>query len=160
MPQGGKRPGAGKPKGYKHAHTLEREAARKHMEERILSELDPLINAQFDLAKGLMLMFSREKDKDGKRTGKIYRVVDAGEIAELLGSDGENGTDYYYLSVKDPDGKVLENLMSRVFGRAKETVEHKTPPSNELSHLTDEELALLERTLRVARERVSGDSVH
>lgn len=51
MPRGGARPGAGKPKGYKHAHTLEKEAARKHILNRILQELDPLIDVQIALAK-------------------------------------------------------------------------------------------------------------
>lgn len=125
----GRKPGPGLPKGYKFQHTLERETARRHFEGRILAELDPLIDAQLDLSKGLMVMFSREKDKDGKRTGRMYRVVNPEEMLELLngkndqGKDNENGEEYYYLSAKDPDQKMLDSLMNRVFGRPKETLE-------------------------------------
>lgn len=119
----GRKPGPGLPKGYKFKHTLERQTAKRHFEERIIAELDPLINAQFDLAKGVMVMFAHEKNAEGKRVGKLYRVTEPDEILELLNSGGENGTDFYYLSVKDPDGKMLDSLMNRVFGRPKETVE-------------------------------------
>lgn len=123
----GRKAGPGLPKGYKFKHTLEREAARRHLEARIIEELDPLIQAQFDVAKGVMVMFAREKNGEGARVGKLYRVTSPEEMLDLLNSDGQNGVDYYYLSAKDPDGKVLENLMCRVFGKPKETVEVQQP---------------------------------
>ncbi len=51
MPRGGKRPGAGKPKGYKHANTLEKAAAREYFLARIHAELESLVTAQITLAK-------------------------------------------------------------------------------------------------------------
>lgn len=119
----GRKPGPGLPKGYKFQHTVEREIARKHLQARILAELDPLIDAQLDLGKGVMVMFAREKNSEGARIGKLYRVTSPEEMLDLLNSDGTNGVDYYYLSAKDPDGKMLDSLMNRVFGRPKETIE-------------------------------------
>ncbi len=125
----GRKPGPGLPKGYKFKHVLERETARKHFESRIIAELDPLINAQLDLSKGLMVMFARERtgepDENGKqkRAGRVYRVTDPEEISELLNSGGENGQDFWWLAAKDPDGKMLDSLMNRVFGRPREVLE-------------------------------------
>ena len=39
MPRGGKRPGAGKPKGYKHAATLDKLAAREMVRQRVTAAL-------------------------------------------------------------------------------------------------------------------------
>lgn len=126
MANGGKRPGAGRKKGGKNQKTIEKEIALKRYESRIIDELDPLIQAQLDVAKGVTVMMAREWErKNGKRarTGKFVRVTAVYDIEQLLNGDGENGEDYYYISTLNPDGKVLENLMNRVFGKPKESLE-------------------------------------
>lgn len=47
---GGKRPGAGKPKGYKAPHTLETSVSKQRMVERISARTDELIDKLFDRA--------------------------------------------------------------------------------------------------------------
>lgn len=132
MGRGGKRPGAGKPKGYKHARTLEKEAAREHYHNRIVAELDPLIDAQLDLAKGYQTMWARAFEKDPKsgqrrRTGKWERVTVAAEIAQLL-NDGDAGEDYYRIYTKDPDARMNDILMNRRFDPPKSRVEIEGQP--------------------------------
>lgn len=53
MPSGGKREGAGKPKGYKASHTIKSEQARKYIIERVTAELEPILTGQIEAAKGL-----------------------------------------------------------------------------------------------------------
>lgn len=48
--RGGKREGAGKPKGYKAPHTLETSVAKQRMVERISARTDELIDKLFDRA--------------------------------------------------------------------------------------------------------------
>jgi hypothetical protein len=50
MAQGGKRAGAGKPKGYKAPHTLEASVAKARMVERISARTDELIDKLFEKA--------------------------------------------------------------------------------------------------------------
>jgi len=45
MPRGGKRSGAGKPKGYKHEHTLERQAQRRALEAKGVLEAERVLEA-------------------------------------------------------------------------------------------------------------------
>jgi hypothetical protein len=130
MPRGGARPGAGKPKGYKHAHTIEKDIARKHLETRVIAEWDNLIDAQLQIAKGVTVMFARERQTvDGVelRSGRWYRVTDANEAEQLL-NESEEGASWIRITVKDPDGKMLTNLTDRVTGKVVETIDVNTAP--------------------------------
>lgn len=128
MPRGGKRPGAGKPKGYKHRKTIEKDTAREHFVQRVITEWDPLIDAQLDLAKGLTVMFARDWETDKKtgrraRTGRFVRVTRPEEMVDLL-NNSVDGEDYYRLAAKDADGRMLIELNTRVMGKPPEHVEH------------------------------------
>ena len=50
MPVGGKRPGAGRKKGYRLPKTLEKMAAQEYVRTRVFAALDPLITAQLRAA--------------------------------------------------------------------------------------------------------------
>ncbi len=65
---GGKREGAGRPKGSKGGHTLLAEQARARLIERVHSELDPILTAQIDAAQGL---YYEDVTPDGKK--RIYK---------------------------------------------------------------------------------------
>ena len=51
MEHGGKRLGAGRPKGSKAPHTLEIAAAKEHMVKKIIEELDEMLLPQIEKAK-------------------------------------------------------------------------------------------------------------
>lgn len=71
-PKGGKRPGAGRKKA---SHTIAAEKAREVMIERIAKELQPLLDAQIDLAKGISII--------GKN-GKVYEKEPDGNMLKYL----------------------------------------------------------------------------
>lgn len=51
MSRGGKRPGAGKPKGHKASHTLAAQTFRKYLIRRVIKEKKPVIDALLKAAK-------------------------------------------------------------------------------------------------------------
>jgi len=121
-------PGSGKKKGDKEKKTIEREVALELYQQGILNELKPLMNAHFAIAKGTQIVLAREWVYDKKkrkkvRGGRFVRVTDEFEVEELLNSKEIEGKDYYVIFTQDPNPKALEDLMSRVFGKSKETVE-------------------------------------
>lgn len=113
MGHGGKRAGAGKPKGQVSAHRRAKLASTKLFEQRIMKELQPLIRSQFNLAHGVMVMFAKGAGKDAK----FAKVTSQPQIEQLINGKGENGEDYYYLSTQEPDGRMLDSLMNRICGK-------------------------------------------
>ena len=116
MGHGGKRPGAGKPKGYKHQTTLEREEARKRLRERVIAEMEPLLSAQIANAKGISHFFLRDP-----RTKQFMRIEDPAKIQAAL-NRGEQGS-FYWIFTKDPSIQAFTDLMNRTFDKPKEHVE-------------------------------------
>jgi hypothetical protein len=112
MPKGGARPGAGKPKGFKHQGTLEKEAARKHLRERVVAELDPLLDAQIANAKGLHYLVVRDK-----ASGKFLRVA-AGQAEKLKPTE-----EVIEIWEKDPSIHAFEELVSQALGKAPQHIE-------------------------------------
>jgi hypothetical protein len=134
MPNGGKRPGAGRKKGSKNKATLEKQAVLAEFNQRVLAKADDLFNAQFKLATGSQRVFRIDETRDGK--GKVLKrehvwVTDPAEIKRLLDDhDGESGDvdgTFYYFQAVVPDNKAIDSLMNRTFGRAKESMELSGP---------------------------------
>ena len=118
----------GRPKGSKAPHTLKAAEARKHYVERVVKNLDPILNAHLLLAKGLTFIFKIVEVGKGKEKRKEKVLVqDPDEIKEALDKieSGDNGGDegYYFITTKAPDGKALEYLSSQAIGKPKESVE-------------------------------------
>lgn len=118
MPRGGRRSGAGRPKGVKTARTLEREEARKYLTQRVLSEIEPLATAEIESAKGVLCLYT-------KQLGRWVRVSDPAIIeATLNTAEKVMGNDYYLIAAKDPDTKALKNIFDREFGKPTDRLEH------------------------------------
>jgi len=122
--RGGKRPGAGRPIGALSKQTLERNAVKAALEQRILQKADELHNAQYALAVGSLCIFRVEQD--GKKKKHIL-VTDTDEIKEVLdtneGTSGKVGESYYIVSTQQPDNKAIDSMLDRVFGKAPQTIE-------------------------------------
>ena len=106
-PRGHPRYGGGKPKGYKAPKTLEKEAARERVRQRITARLDPLIDAHLAQAEGLTYLVTRDK-----KTGKFIRVGPA-----MASKAGEETIEVWE---KDPSVEGLRVLLDRALDRAKE----------------------------------------
>lgn len=106
---GGVRPGAGRPKGTKGKNTLEKEAAREYVRERVTKQLRALIDAQVSNAKGLKYLVVRNK-----ATGKFVRVAEKG--ARHVNADEE----IIEVWEKDPSVQAFTDLMNRALDKPKE----------------------------------------
>ena len=89
---GGYRPGSGRKKGVKTGKTIAADKAREYMIARITAEMEPIVSAQIDLARGL-----REKDAEGhiylrkpdKEAGQYLLSQAAGKPRETIENIGE-----------------------------------------------------------------------
>lgn len=110
MPRGGKRPGAGKPKGYKHQSTLNKIEARELVRQAVIKELRPLLEAQIAHAIGLKYLVTRDK-----KSGKFIRVTETMAKARL-------GKDEEIIEVweKDPSVQAFTDLLNRALDKPKE----------------------------------------
>ncbi len=97
MPAGGVRLNSGPEKGVKYAKTIEKEklqeALRQRLNEIVSENFDGIMNAQVDLANGVII---GEKDFNGE-IKKIYQ--------------------------EKPDHNAAKNLIDQTIGKAKETTE-------------------------------------
>ena len=113
MPRGGARPNSGPKKGSKNGPqkaTISKEQARDALRQIVLREMDALVQAQVQNARGLMHMMLRNED------GTWRKAINADEILTAL-----NGpTDRYWISVKDPSIQAFTDLMNRALDKPKE----------------------------------------
>lgn len=107
---GGRRPGAGKPKGTVQQDTLDKIAAREFVRQRVTAALGPLLDAHLANALGIKYLVTRHK-----RTGKFMRVTEA--MARL-----ERGKEEELIEVweKDPSVHAFTYLLDRALDRPKE----------------------------------------
>src|SRR5262245_39489943 len=112
MARGGKREGAGRPKGRKEVKTLAKEQARELLRQMVTKNLEPLVAAMIDSALGLKRLLVRDP-----KTGKFHRVDDA-EFDMALAS--EHGV---YVYTQPPNTAAFTDLMNRALDKPIEPVE-------------------------------------
>ena len=112
MPRGGKRPGAGRRKGYREPKTLEKLAARELTRQLVTAELVPLIEAQIANAKGIKYLVTRDK-----KTGKFIRVTEAMARMKQALADHEEIIEVWE---KDPSVHAFSDLLDRALDKPKQ----------------------------------------
>lgn len=120
---GGKRVGAGKPKGHKAKSTLAKEAARELTRTLVTQHLEPLIEAQVANAMGIKYLVVREK-----KTGKFLRVTEAMAKAKAAALDANE--EIIEVWEKDPSVQAFTDLMNRAIDKPSE------PPQDVALHGT------------------------
>lgn len=113
MPSGGRRPGAGKPKGYKHEKTLDKLEMLNLFRQRVKQEFGPLLDAQMAAAQGVSHMMARDK------SGKWIQVTDPEIMAKVLNS----GETFYKIHAQNPDVRALKDIFDRLWGTPTQSVE-------------------------------------
>ena len=103
----------GKPKGYKAKKTLDKEAARDLVRQRVFKALKPLVDAQIANAKGLSYLVTRDK-----KTGKFLRVTEA--MARVKQGISEETIEVWE---KDPSVYAFTDLMNRAIDKPKEQLQ-------------------------------------
>lgn len=107
---GGKRKGAGKPKGVLWPSTLDKIAAREYVRQKITAALDPILEAHIANAVGRRYLVKRDK-----KTGKFIGVTEEMARREL-------GTNEEIIEVweKDPSAQASVDLLNRAIDKPKE----------------------------------------
>lgn len=115
--KGGHRPGSGRPRGSKNKLSKEVKAKDKSIKERIIRNIDDLINAQLSLAKGLFFLYEiKMRNVAGKRKPEHILVKDPKRIKAFL--DGDLEGEYHYLTAEKPENKAIDSLLDRALGKA------------------------------------------
>jgi hypothetical protein len=110
--RGGKRPGAGRPKGSKSSQTLDKLAAREFVRQRVTAAMQPMLDAQIAHARGIGHVFTRDK------AGKFTRIENIEHIDRLL-TEGSEGTDFWIFA-KDPSTQAFTDLLNRALDKPAE----------------------------------------
>jgi hypothetical protein len=128
----------GRPPGRKNNKTLALEAEHEAFQQLVLQNLRPLFDAQLSLAKGISQVYRVTTGPRGGRSDpelvtsqdELHEAIQAihagggyGDIAEDEGGEeGEEGGTithrYYFLTTKAPDGRAIDSLLDRVFGKS------------------------------------------
>lgn len=140
MPRGGKRPGAGRPKGSKETKTLEKEAARAFWRDRVIQQLDPLFKAALTSALGYSYLVVRDK-----RSGKFIRRATETDVGGKLKADRE----ILEIWEKEPSTPAIKDLLDRALDKAMDRREDKVDIP-QLDQLVD---ALKAGRARVAKRK-------
>lgn len=115
--RGGYRPNAGRPRGSKNKLTKDAKVREKTIKERILKNVDELVNSQLALAKGVQYLYQiRMRNVAGRRKPEHILIKDPKKIKAFL--DGDLEDEYCYLSTQAPDNKAIDSLLDRAFGKA------------------------------------------
>ena len=123
----GKEKTGGRKKGGKNKKTIANEKAYEEHQQAILRELSELRDAHFSVAKGTQIIVARDliwddKKKKKVRKGRFVRLTRPDEIEDVI-NDSKEEEDYYIIFTQDPNPKALEDLINRVFGKPKESLD-------------------------------------
>ena len=129
---GGKRDGAGRPKGSKSESTLEKERVLNEVRQRIMKKSQDILNAQLSLGQGQQFLYRIDTtvDSNGKKNkSKPTLVTDPEEISSYLDgefSEGESmntDTEYYFITTKEPSNMAIDSMFDRTFDKPKQGLE-------------------------------------
>ncbi len=116
---------AGKPAGIPNKRTIERKIVEQEFKDRILFNIQDLLTAQLNIAKGTSYLYKIVYHQQGTKSERKEHILvtDPIEIKDFLDElqgdvDGILEDTYYYIATKQPDNRALDSLMDRVFGRA------------------------------------------
>ena len=126
MSKGGAMPGAGRPKGALNESTKQNLKVQKTLRAKILKSAGKLYRSQMALAGGCSFLYKIEIQKKGGKSKPIL-VEDAKTIEAFLRGEYENKDDeYYFITTEKPDGKAIDSMLDRVFGKAQQTMDVTT----------------------------------
>jgi hypothetical protein len=103
----------GKPKGYKHAKTIEKELERERLRQLVVAHLEPMTLAQIAHATGVSYMVLRNPD------GTFTRATDEKQIDAACASGAES----FRIFTQAPNPASYKDLMDRALDKPKEQVE-------------------------------------
>lgn len=111
MPKGGKRPGAGRPKGSKEPQTLAKEMAREALRQLLTKEMEGVAQALVSRCKGVRYFVTRNK------TGKYEIVTNPEAVVKALNAEDEYTGEFY---TDKPETAAIKEFFDRTVDKAKE----------------------------------------
>lgn len=114
MPKGGKRTGAGRPKGSVSPQTLDKLAAREFVRQKVTEALEGLLEAQIANSKGLKYLVVRNA-----KTGKFERVTQT-HMESLMLPGNEEALERVEVWEKDPSVQAFTDLLNRALDKPAE----------------------------------------
>lgn len=118
---GGKRRGAGRPKGSRSPHTIERDLALKHMRARVVEATDHLLTSQMAVAHGLTFLYVIKTVKGKRQKPRV--VKDQATIEMYLADELINSRDeYFFMATERPNTAAIDSLFDRTYGRSVQTL--------------------------------------
>lgn len=112
--RGGKRPGAGRKKGFKLPTTISKEQAREAHRVMVLKFMERMTRAHIANACGIGHLYTRDK------AGKFTKIENEKEVDRLL-AEGVEDRDYWIFT-KDPSAQSYTDLMNRALDKPAEQV--------------------------------------
>lgn len=106
-----KPPTSGVKKGYKYPKTLEKDRVLAAMKAHIMSQVEEMVGAQLEHAKGVHYMSLRKSD------GTYARATDVKQVDAAYAAGGET----FDLFTQAPNTQAFAALMDRAFGKPSET---------------------------------------
>lgn len=130
----------GRKKGYRTPETIEKDKAKKALDQLYLRAQRRINHSQISIATGQTFLFKIEKKKVvGPKGGVSYEnqkpvlVTSEHEIEEYLTELADNNGDvsddsdpeaaYYFLTTKEPSNEAIKDVLNRVHGKPTETQE-------------------------------------
>lgn len=173
---GGKRLGAGRPAHAKNVRTLEKEKIKRNLDQRYLRASRVLANSQILIATGQTFLYKIEKEyvpagkfgnkKEYWKNKKPVLVESQDEIEQYLDSLAEraNGdmddefdpaATYFYMTTKEPSNEAIKDIMNRVHGMPKATID------STVTHVFSlKDLASRREALKVASKVIDQPQQH
>jgi hypothetical protein len=141
MSRGGKRDGAGRPKGSEEQATLDKRAHRALIREAIKPHITAIIAAQVDNAKGVPYLVLRDA------SGAYVRATDEKQVDEALArlNAGDDSAMRFY--TKEPHQGSASMLLAYAADKPVEPVEHSGPGGEAIP---------IEARLIAARKRIAS----
>lgn len=119
---------------------LQKTLIKEHIDQRVLRATDALLDSQISLAKGLSFLYRIDKkwiatgkgDAGYWRNEKPVLVESRVEIEEYLEGlkdegdatdDQDEGAAYYFITTKEPNNEAIKDMLNRVHGKPRETVD-------------------------------------
>lgn len=122
MKNGGKREGAGRPKGETKPEVIAQKKAFEELKKRILRSQNSLLNAQMGVAKGLTFLYMVSTNEKGVSSKPVLVTSQDTIEAYLAGELDNEEHEFYYMTTKEPDTKAIDSLLDRTHGKARQNI--------------------------------------
>lgn len=135
MPRGGAREGAGRPRGSRDPHTIEREAVLAEYRKRVCDHAQRLLDAELSVAQGCAYLYAKPKQAEkGQKERKAERVTNPEIIRQFLDGELDNDEmDYYYITTEKPDTLTIRGMLDRTFDKPGQRLAVTDADGNSLS---------------------------